>query len=218
MKNRFEADKAAEYSAAQRARNLATYKNWLGKHPEIKDCIANQKEFEEYLDWSDEFTEADLDFAFGNMSSRSQLAKQRIPSEAEIREELIDNILDLLTSKNDGRDGLFSKANLRSEKIRMASWTTAKLQARLSEILSKQAQAKLSVPELKEIVRASQPQRRLDGYPNLPDFIVMPGNVQATKCDAAFLLRLAKQDLFEYRRLVSRFGTDQINERQQGKS
>jgi hypothetical protein len=137
----------------------------------------------------------------------------------EQRKDLIQQILALLQSKNEGRDGLYSTADLRSEKIRMASWTREQLQARISEIQSKQAQAKLSVPELKQIVReGTQVIRRYAGFPNLPEIIVPPGQVQAVRCDSAYLLGLAKTDFYEYKRMVSRFSSAQITDRQQGKS
>jgi hypothetical protein len=135
----------------------------------------------------------------------------------EQRKDLVQQILALLRSTNEGRDGLYSTADLRSEKIRMASWSREKLQARVSEIQSKQAQAKLSVPQLHQIVReATKDTRRYSGYPNLPDFLVPPGQVQAVRCDSTYLLNLARTDFWEYKRLCNRFSSQQITDRQKG--
>src|SRR5258706_6480943 len=86
----------------------------------------------------------------------------------EQRKDLIQQILALLHSKNEGRDDLYSTAYLRSEKIRMASWTREKLQARIFEIQSKQAQVKLSAPQLHQIFPdATKDTRRYSCSPHL---------------------------------------------------
>lgn len=186
----------------------------------FKPCDANHKMIFEVCDaWAGEPIVPNvtvLDLALqANPGLIDSFAVQHID---EQRKDLIQQILALLTSKNDGRDGLYSTADLRSEKIRMASWSREKLQARISEIQSKQAQAKLSVPQLKEFVRqVTKDTRRFVGFPNLPEFIVPQGQIQAVRCDSAYLLRLARTDYFEYKRLISRFGSEQITARQQGR-
>jgi hypothetical protein len=144
----------------------------------------------------------------------SMLAQQPVE---RTRQQIIEEILSLLISKNGGRDGKFDSYNLRSEEKRMASWTLDALRARLVEIKSKQKMNAAPVEVLKSIVREAHADRRkFPGYPNLPDMIVLPGQVQATKCDSVFLLNLARTDFYEYKRLCSRFSSDQITARQRG--
>jgi hypothetical protein len=185
----------------------------------FKPCEANRKWIFEICDsWAGEPIAPNptvLDFALqANPKLVDSFAIEHIN---EQRKDLVQQILDLLRSTNEGRDGLYSTADLRSEKIRMASWDREKLQARISEIQSKQAQAKLSVPELKQVVReATKDTRRYSGYPNLPEMIVPPGQVQAVRFDSAYLLGLAKNDYYEYRRMCQRFSSQQITDRQRG--
>lgn len=186
----------------------------------FKPCDANRKMIYDICDqWAGEPIVPNvtvLDLALqANPGLIDSFAIQHIN---EQRKDLVQQILALLSSKNEGRDGLYSTADLRSDKIRMASWDREKLQTRLSEIQAKQAQAKLSLPQLHQIVRdATKDSRRYPGYPNLPELIVPPGQIQAVRCDSAYLLRLARTDFFEYKRLVARFGSEQITARQQGK-
>ncbi len=64
---------------------------------------------------------------------------------------------------------------------------------------------------------ASAPTRQrssYDGYPVLPEFLVLPGDVQARKIDAEFLNRIYRTDYYIYRRLYDRFGGRQLTDRQ----
>jgi len=113
--------------------------------------------------------------------------------------------------------GKYTEHDLKTHEKKLRTMTREAQRARLAEVRSKQAQAKLSVPELKQIVREGTTQtRRYPGYPNLPDMLVPPGQVQAVKCDAAYLLGLAKNDFYEYKRMVARFSAEQITARQRG--
>jgi hypothetical protein len=68
--------------AQQEKNSLATFKGWLGKHPEVVDCEANLKAFREYADFTDGLTEDDFTFTLSNI--RDRLALQRIPTPQEI--------------------------------------------------------------------------------------------------------------------------------------
>jgi hypothetical protein len=185
----------------------------------FKPCEANQKMVYEICDqWAGEPIAPNVTVLELALQANPELVDSfAIEHINEQRKDLVQQILALLRSTNEGRDGLYSTADLRSEKIRMASWSREKLQARVSEIQSKQAQAKLSVPQLHQIVReATKDTRRYSGYPNLPDFLVPPGQVQAVRCDSTYLLNLARTDFWEYKRLCNRFSSQQITDRQKG--
>lgn len=208
----FEQDKLAAENAAQREQNVATYKAWLVKHPELVDCIANQKMFEEYLDWEDEFTAADLDFALGNLSSRLRLATQRVPTLEETKAALIDKICSLIASSDGtGRDGKFSTFQLSTERTKMTFWTVPQLAARLEEVIRKQDLNSKPIGELQQIVQSG---RRYVGYPQLGQSIVRPGTVRAVPLDAAYLRGL---DAWELKKFCRLYGVEQINNRLAGK-
>ena len=78
----FNQDKGAALAEAQRQQNLIAYKNWVARRPEVRDCEANLKMFQSYMDFTDPLVDADFDFALGNL--RSSLALQRIPTQEEI--------------------------------------------------------------------------------------------------------------------------------------
>jgi hypothetical protein len=129
---------------------------------------------------------------------------------------LRDEILELIASKDGGRDGKFNSENLRNEEVRMKYWSLEALHKRLNEVKFKQATS--DVQTLKSFVRDSRPPaRKYPGYPDLPQTIVPNGSVQAIRCDAAYLLGLAKTDFYEYKRMCNRFSRDQITARQQGR-
>jgi hypothetical protein len=211
----FKEDQAVALAAAQREANLVTYKNWLtAEHPEVFDCIANLKMFQEYLDWEDEFKEADLNFALGNLKGR--LANQKVPTPEQTKSDLIDTICSLIASTNGGRDGKYDEFNLKSEKIRMSHWTISQLTNRLEEIMRKQILAVKSASELKQIVaEARADTRKYPGFPTLGKTIVRPGTVRAVPLDAAYIKAL---DSFELKRFVRLYSAEQVNDRLAGRS
>jgi len=185
----------------------------------LKPCEANQKMICEICDqWAGEPFAPNVtvfeQMLEANPELIDSLAIQYINDQ---RRDLVVQILDLLRSKNESQDGLYSTHDLRLEKMKLATKTREQLQARLAEIQTKQAQAKMSVLELRQIVReATKDIRRYAGYANLPEMIVPPGQVQAVRCDSTYLLNLARTDFYEYKRLCARFGTQQITDRQRG--
>ena len=210
MTTQFKKDRATVESAAQYQSNLETYNRWLEKHPEINPCIANQKAFEEYLDWADdEFTPADLDFALGNMLDRLQLATQLIPTPEETKADLIDKIIERLQTTNNKHWQV--PHNVQIERAKMQFHSLEQLTARLDEIVRAQTLNALSPEERQKIVVDA---RRYTGYPQLGKTIVRPGTVRAVPLDAAYLRGLDAWELKKYTRL---YGLTQINDRLAGK-
>ena len=205
----YEQDKLAAENAAQYQSNLETYNRWLEKHPDINPCIANQKAFEEYLDWADEFTPADLDFALGNMLNRVQLATQRIPTPEETKAALIDKIIERLQTTNNKHWQV--PHNVQIERAKMQFWSLEQLTARLEEIVRAQTLNALSPEERQKIVVEG---RRYTGYPQLSKTVVRPGTVRAVPQDAAYLRSL---DPFDLKRLCRLYGVEQVNARLAGR-
>lgn len=77
----YEKDRNAALLSEQQAKDEATWKRWLLKHPAVVDREANRKAIFEYIDDADELTEADIDFVYSNIGGR--LAHKRVPTVAE---------------------------------------------------------------------------------------------------------------------------------------
>lgn len=131
------------------------------------------------------------------------------------REQIIEEILTLLASKNGGRDGKFNDFNLRSEEKRMASWTPDALRNRLHEIRTRQRMASTPVPVLKSFVRDAHrdPNNKFPGWPVLPARMVPPGKIQAVDVNADYLNGLVRTDIWQFKRLVRLYGSEQVDAR-----
>jgi hypothetical protein len=78
-------DREAQAAEEQKSENVAVYQSWISKHPELKDCIATSKTFEEYMEGEDIWTEADLEFALSRIPAhRLSGVKQRVKTAAEL--------------------------------------------------------------------------------------------------------------------------------------
>jgi len=76
----------------------------------------------------------------------------------------------------------------------------------------------MSVEEITKRRDAYRPQQaptRSDGYPTLPQYLVLPGHVQATSMSPETIRNLVKADYNCWRMLVRKYGPDQITERSQ---
>src|SRR5216684_1062556 len=82
METRYAINRAAADNAAQHEQNIATYKDWLARHPEVQDCIANLTMFAGYMDFTDLLSDSDFDFALSNL--KDHLALQRVPTPQEV--------------------------------------------------------------------------------------------------------------------------------------
>jgi hypothetical protein len=123
--------------------------------------------------------------------------------------QLVEDILDLLASKNNGRDGKYDSFNLKSEKTRMGSWSLDALRTRLNEIRTKQQMASQSVATLKAAVaEARADHRRYPGFPELPKTVWWNGS--HVPVNAAFFRGL---DAFEIRRYNRLFSEKAVNDR-----
>lgn len=131
--------------------------------------------------------------------------------EIVVKPRLIERILQLIASSNNGRDGKFDEFNLKSERLRMASWTIPALTARLEEVVRKQTLSAKPIGELQQIVQSG---RRYVGFPQLGKTIVRPGTVRAIPLDAAYLRGF---DAWELKKFCRLYGTIQVNDRLAGK-
>lgn len=212
MTTQFKQDKLAVENAAQDAQNVAVYKGWLAQHPNVVDCIANEKMFRKYMDFTDELTEADFDFAYGNLYGNlgdKVLATQRVPTAEETKAALIDKIIERLQTTNNKHWQI--PHNVQIERAKMQFHSIEQLTARLDEIVRAQTLNALSPEERQKIVVEG---RRYTGYPQLSKTVVRPGTVRAVPQDAAYLRSL---DLWDLKRLCRLYGTEQVNARLAGR-
>lgn len=199
--NTFKKDQAAAIASAQREANLVTYGNWLTRHSEIPDCIANQKIMEEYVDFEEgELTLADFDFAYGNLGSR--LALRKVSTPEQVKAELIDDICDLLRSPNsDGRGGRYSEVALANERKRLQTFTKDQLVARRAEIIEKQRLQKLTVGQIQQELDESRP---------APQAKVLPAEYTRE--------RIRSMPPYEIRKLIRDYAAGVVNDRLFGRS
>jgi hypothetical protein len=212
MRNRFEIDKADAASAERREVSQTAFKQWLAKHPEVPDCDAVENLFREYADWDDALTEADFEFAYGNL--RGNITLQKVsppPTDEQVKAALIEKICSLIASSNQGRDGKFDSYNLITERTKMNFWSIPELAARLEDVIRKQSMAAKPISELQTIVRSA---RKYVGFPQLGRTVVAPGTVHAVNLDAAYLRGLDSWDL---KKLCRLYGVEQVNARLAGK-
>jgi len=202
-------DRVAAQQKAQADANETLLTQWLVKHPELRDCTAVRNVFRDYMDFTDPLTEADFDFAYGNVGS--QIGKQYVPTEAETKQALIEKICELIASKDGtGRDGKFSVHQLQTERTKMGFWNIQQLTARLDEVVRKQQMVKQPLSELHQVLQDS---RQYQGYPKLPSQMVPAGKVRAVPVDAAYIRGL---DVWELKRLNRLYGAEQVNARLRG--
>jgi hypothetical protein len=123
-------------------------------YPTLVRCDANKKLIQEYCrEFMGDEVAVSLDTFRNFLDLNPGAWKSLVHRDVEVtKQQIIEDILTLLASKNQGRDGRFDSFNLRSEAKRMESWSVDALRARLAEIRSKQSLASKSTSELKQIV------------------------------------------------------------------
>lgn len=179
------------------------------KHPTLVVCEANNRMIVELTaDWSGPEIMPTPDAFNAMLAENGEEALSclvRRPIE-KIKQQLIDDILALLASKNGGRDGKFDQFNLRSEKTRMSSWSLDALRNRLQEIRVKQQMSTQPIAALKSFVADSRPNTTT--YPALPKTVWngtahIPLNAATIKA----------MDAWEIKRYSRLYGQQQLNDR-----
>jgi len=203
-----EAIEAAAYEQAKRNTIAYAYQ----KHPTLVQCDANNRMLIELVErWAG--TEVQPSPAlFDSMldengkDALSMLAQQPVERS---KEQLREEILTLLASKNGGRDGKFDAYNLRSEEIRMKSWSLDALRARLNEIKVKQKMTVAPVSVLKTFVAESRRDTsRYPGFPQMPKEVWQDG--KTVPLNAATIKAMSS---YEIRRLARIYSDRQLNTR-----
>jgi len=198
--SRFIDDKQVAANAAQAEKNEDLLTRWLVRNPDVPDTIATRKAFHDYFgdDWCLELEIDDFSFAVSQMET--VVTRQRVPSEAEKRQKLVDDICNLLRSPSgDGFGGRYSDVALQNERKRLHTFQTDVLISRRDEILQKQRLQKMSVPEIRREQAANKPTPSR-WYPHED----LPANTTAE--DVKKALRS-----WDARSWVRRFGTRQLN-------
>jgi hypothetical protein len=200
---------AASFEQAKRAVVAYVY----AKHPEVIQCEGSQRMILELLiRWagSDVYPtpalwESMLD---ENPDALKSLATQPLE---KTKTQLIEDILLLLKSRNQGRDGKFDDWALRNEESRMKSWSIEALRTRLNEIRVKQRMSAQPVAVLKAVVADAHRDQGVDGYPRLPATMWSSEQGKFIQVDANYLNGLARTDIWQFKKLVKIYGSAQID-------
>jgi len=214
MVSRFERSKQEAAYEAQIATQSDALKRWLeNRHPEIKYGEAVLKAFMEDMGGSFLYA-ADADFEYSLSTTRTNFSRRRIPTEKEVKADLIDEISSLIASKNYGRDGKYSPfrngvepSELDKERTRMSFWDVPKLTERLQEVIRKQELNTKSIGELQQMVANSHEQTVVSNR-ELPLY-----TDDGKPLDADYLNGLARFDKANFIRLVKRWGSEAIDRR-----
>jgi hypothetical protein len=213
LQQQHEATEAARTQQAKRdciAHVYATY-------PTMVRCEANERAIiETILAWTQNPDVLPTIELFQSMLDENPEAIKTLATQPVERhkEQIIQEILTLLASKNDGRDGKFDSHNLRSEEARMKSWSLDALRTRLNEIKIKQGMSAQPVAALKAFVQEAHADRRpFPGWPTLPPQLVLPGQIYAINVTAEWLNGLARNDIWQFKRVVKLYGSQQVDAR-----
>jgi hypothetical protein len=210
MSSNFELNKEAKARAAQIAVKTEELKRWLEvNHPDIHPGIGTQKAFLE--DMGDSFlTASSEDFEYSLRTMTTIISRHRVQSEEEVKEELIDSIIERLQSTNNKHWQV--PHNVQIERTKLQFKSLEELTARLNEVVRAQTINAMPAVERNQIlVNARQYQNQ---YPAYPKTVVRPGTVRAIPRDRAYLLSLDLWDLKKERRI---YGDANIDARLNGK-
>src|SRR6266513_5667429 len=132
-----QAIEAARMEQAKRTCVAAVY----ATYPTMLQCEANERQIlEMVLAWSQNPDVLPTIELFQSMLDENPDAIKTFAMQAieRTKEQIRDEILTLIASKNNGKDGKFDSFNLRSEEKRMESWSLDALRNRLNEIKVRQ--------------------------------------------------------------------------------
>jgi hypothetical protein len=138
------------------------------------------------------------------------ISRHRVQSEEEVKEELIEAIIERLQTTNNKHWQV--PHNVQIERTKLQFKSLEELTARLNEVVRAQTINAMPAVERNQIlVNARQYQNQ---YPAYPKTVVRPGTVRAIPRDKAYLLSLDLWDLKKERRI---YGDANIDARLNGK-
>ena len=181
-----------------------------GKYQKMIRCLANERLIVEVIErFAGEVVPSFGIFEDAILENPDEMKNFATQPVEKSKEQITEDILSLLASKNGGRDGKFNEFNLQSEKSRMASWSLEALRVRLAEIKAKQHMSTTPVSVLKAFVMdAHTDKRKYPGFPELPRQIW--NGTAHVAVNASFFRGLDAHEIRRYTRLYS---DAQVNER-----
>jgi hypothetical protein len=212
MTSRFEEARQEEARTQRLAAQTEALKRWLEKnHPEISFGIALLKEFRENM-LGAFFTADDADWEFALNMIDTRYLRQHVDTPQEKKADLIDSILELIASKDGGRDGKFSALRVNGEpsevdkeRTRLSYFSIPELQGRLGEVTRKQFWAGKPLHETKTFVAdARADTRKYSGFPDLDKSVT-----------ASTIKNLST---FELKKLIRVYSVQQVNDRLSGRN
>jgi len=154
--------------------------------------------------------DADWEFALDMIDTR--YLRQHVPTPQEKKADLIDSILELIASKDGGRDGKFSTlrvngepSELDKERTRLSYFSIPELHERLDEVTRKQFWAGKPLHEMKKFVAGARVDtRKYSGFPDLDKTVT-----------ASTIKNLST---FELKKLIRVYSVQQVNDRLSGRN
>jgi len=144
----------------------------------------------------------DDDFEYSLSTTRTNLSRRRIPTEREVKADLIEQIMAALQSTNNKHWTI--PFNVKSERTKMAFWSVEQLTERLNGIIRAQELNAKPVSELYQIVASNREEPSL--YPKLPLY-----TDDGKPLDEDYLNGLTRFDKATFIRLVKRFSSEAID-------
>jgi hypothetical protein len=208
MSSRYQELRSEEARTERLASQTEALRRWLAENHKVVMGEAHLGFFKEHLgSLFLSATEEQWQLAFNDL--KKQLSFRPTPTRDQQKEALIEEIRVLLT-------GIMSPHDLKNEITKLQKYKSLEeVVARRDQIRERQRLAKMDTDQIRSELQAGRPrERRYFGYPDLPETIVPAHSIQAVRCDAAYLIGLAKIDFYEYKKLVSKYGSQQITDRQ----
>jgi hypothetical protein len=210
MTTQFEKDAATVAAKEQKERNIVLLRQFLEtNHPEIRPSIAVDRLFESYMDFeSIDRTPSEFEFALSNLESQIG-GRQHVPSEDELRENIIDKICEMLNVDE------FQKRN---ERTKLQFQSLVELSGKLNTLLARRELASKSGAELRKIAKGPQAApSQFPGYPSLTSSYVPKYAVPELGWDTIhavptgeYLRYLAKKDLATFKTFTRLYSGAQI--------
>jgi hypothetical protein len=199
---------AAAHEQAKRETVAHAYQ----KYPKLVQCDANSKMVIELVrDWAGSHAQPSPALFDSMIDENGEEALKMLAQQPveKTKQQLIEDILMLIKSKDGGKDGKFDDFSLKNEEKKMASWSLDQLRARLHEVRTRQRMAAAPVSELKAyVVEQRRDLRKYQGYPDLPQVIWQDG--RSVRLDAAGIKSLL---VYEIKRLDRLYSSAQVRDR-----
>lgn len=200
----------AAIAAAQYQQRVAEgFEDIFSAYPTLLRCDANRKIIIEHVrDFMECDFAPDLETFRNLIALNPDIMSTMVQRSVEVtKAQYIDEYIELLAAHS--RQDRYS---LESERKRLTHLSLEQCRQKLDELKRRQGMSSQSLASLKKVVAdAHRVERPYPGFPNLPPS--MWDGTKHVKVDADYLNRLARADIFQFKKLVRLYGSIQIDDR-----